>query len=157
VPDGSIDTPLIATLCEEIFGVVATVKLKKARASQLCKRLNSYSRQHPLCQALKEFGKLRKPEFPLHFIDDVTLRQAVEIQFDKGEHAKKGEHANKFSKAVSFVNHHKFLHGEYDFSDEKPLDSIALRIYTALPCPAKEGKREKVSADLHRTQRAGRL
>jgi hypothetical protein len=87
---------LIATLCEEILRVVATIKLKKARASQLCKRLNTYSRQHPLCQALKEFGKLRKPEFPLHFIDDVTLRQAVEIQFDKGEHA------NKFSKAVSF-------------------------------------------------------
>jgi hypothetical protein len=93
----------------------------------------------------------------LHFIDDVTLRQVVERQFDKGEHAKKGEHANMFSKAVSFVNHHKFLHWEYDFSDEKPLDSIALRIYTALPFPAKEGMREKVSADLHRTQRAGRL
>jgi TnpA family transposase len=151
VPGGSIDTPLIATLCEEILRVVATIKLKKARTSQLCKRLNTDSRQHPLCQALKEFGKLRKPEFPLHFIDDVTLRQAVEIQFDKGEHA------NKFSKAVSFVTHHNFLHGEYDFSDEKPLDSIALRIYTALPFPAKEGKREKVSADLHRTQRAGRL
>jgi hypothetical protein len=72
----------------------------------------------------------------------VTLRQAVEIQFDKAEHA------NKFSKAVSFVNHHKFLHGEYDFSDEKPLDSIALRIYMALPFPAKECKREKVPADL---------
>jgi hypothetical protein len=87
----------------------------------------------------------------LHFIDNVTLSQVVEIQFDKGEQA------NMFSKAVSFVNHHKFLHGEYDFSDEKPLDSIALRIYTALPFPAKEGRREKVSADLHRTQRAGRL
>ena len=38
----------------------------------------------------------------------------------------KGEGSNKFSKAVSFGNNHEFLHGEYDFSDAKMLDSVGL-------------------------------
>ncbi|WP_354335680.1 Tn3 family transposase, partial [Undibacterium sp. GrIS 1.2] len=34
------------------------VSRKVATASQLFKRLNSYSKQHPLYRALKEFGKI---------------------------------------------------------------------------------------------------
>ena len=69
------------------FRFVATIKLKEAAASPLFKRLNSYARQHPLYSALREFGKLPKSDFLLRWIDDVTLRQAVEKQLNKIENS----------------------------------------------------------------------
>jgi TnpA family transposase len=58
LPDAYINEQFIAAEWDEILRFIATIKLKQATASQLFKRLNSYSRQHPLYQALKEFGKL---------------------------------------------------------------------------------------------------
>jgi TnpA family transposase len=106
LPDGYIQTPLIAPHWDEMLRFIATIKLKEATASQLFRRLNSYSKHHPLYQALKEFGKIPKSDFILRFIDDVELRQAIEKQLNKGESA------NKFSKAISFGNHQDFLYGE---------------------------------------------
>jgi TnpA family transposase len=106
LPDGYIKTPLIETQWDEILRFIATIKLKETTASQLFRRLNSYSKQHPLYQALKEFGKIPKSDFVLRFIDDVELRQAIEKQLNKGENA------NQFSKAISFGNNHDFLAGE---------------------------------------------
>lgn len=70
------------------------------------KRLNSYSRQHPLYQALKEFGKIPKSDFLLRYIDILPLRQTIEKQLNKGEST------NKFSRAISFGNNQEFLSGE---------------------------------------------
>ena len=91
---------------DEILRFIATIKLKQATASQLFKRLNSYSRKHPLYQALKEFGKILKSDFLLRYIDILELRQTVEKQLNKGETV------NRFSRAVSFGNNQEFLSGE---------------------------------------------
>src|SRR6266849_5721959 len=106
LPDAYIKPELLADQWDEILRFIATIKLKEATASQLFKRLNSYSRQHPLYHALQEFGKIPKSDFLLRYIDIVVLRQAVEQQLNKGENA------NKFSRAVSFGNHQEFLYGE---------------------------------------------
>src|SRR5882724_4525686 len=106
LPDGYIQTSLIEPQWDEMLRFIATIKLKEATASQLFRRLNSYSKHHPLYQALKEFGQIPKSDFILRFIDDVELRQAIEKQLNKGENA------NQFSKAISFGNHHDFLYGE---------------------------------------------
>jgi TnpA family transposase len=106
LPAAAIKTDDIALQWDEVLRFIATIKLKEATASQLFKRLNSYSRQHPLYHALKEFGKIPKSDFLLRYIDTVTLRQAVEQQLNKGENA------NKFSRAVAFGNHQEFLSGE---------------------------------------------
>ena len=66
-----------------ILRFVATIKLKQTTASQLFKRLNSYSNQHPLYQALKEFGRIIKTLFILRYIDDVKLRRSIEKQLNK--------------------------------------------------------------------------
>src|SRR5882672_940859 len=97
---------LIEPQWDELLRFIATIKLKEATASQLFRRLNSYSTHHPLYQALKEFGKIPKSDFILRYIDEVELRQAIEKQLNKGESA------NKFSKAISFGNNHDFLYGE---------------------------------------------
>jgi len=73
---------------------VATIKSKQTTASQLLKRLTSYSKHHKLYTALKEFGKIIKSDFLLTYIDDVELRQRIEKQLNKVENS------NKFSKAV---------------------------------------------------------
>ena len=106
LPDGYINPQIIAPQWEEILRLIATIKLKEATASQLFKRLNSHSRQHPLYQALKEFGKIPKSDFLLRYIDILHLRQAIEKQLNKGETA------NKLSRAVSFGNNQEFLSGE---------------------------------------------
>ena len=60
MPDAYINTKIIEENWDSILRFVATIKLKRTTASQLFKRLNSYSNQHPLYQALKEFGKIIK-------------------------------------------------------------------------------------------------
>ena len=75
----------------------ATIMLRKHRASTILKRLSAYTHQHPLQEALKEFGRVIKSIFVLKYVDDVTWRQAIEKQLNKGELA------NKFASAVSFA------------------------------------------------------
>ena len=106
LPTGYIDTQLIKDHWDDILRFVATIKLKETTASQLFRRLNSYSKHHPLWKAIKEFGKIIKTLFILRYINDVEFRQAIEKQLNKGENS------NKFSKAVSFGHNQEFLHGE---------------------------------------------
>ena len=106
LPDGYINPSFIEAQWDDILRFVATIKLKYTTASQLFKRLNSYSTQHPLWGALKEFGKIPKSDFILRYIDVLDLRQAIEKQLNKSESS------NKFSRAVSFGNNQEFLHGE---------------------------------------------
>ena len=198
LPHAVIREGLIEPQWDEVLRFIATIKLKVASASQLFKRLNSYSKQHPLYRALKEFGRMPKSLFVLKYADDPALRQSIEKQLNKGEAS------NKFSKAVSFGHNSEFaqsekedqeiaescrrliknviicwnylflaraleqetdpvrkaqiieairngsvgtwrhfnLHGEFDFSDEKMIDSIellvaALRFVPKNPSPSK--------------------
>jgi TnpA family transposase len=85
---------------------IATIKLKEATASQLFKRLNSYSRQHPLYHALKEFGKIPKSDFLYATPTSWNSDKRIEKQLNKGENV------NKFARAVSFGNSQEFLYGE---------------------------------------------
>src|SRR4029434_2781443 len=77
LPDAYIKRELLADKGDEILRFIATIKLKEATTSQLFKRLNSYSRQHPLYHALKEFGKIPKSDFLLRYIDILELRLTV--------------------------------------------------------------------------------
>jgi TnpA family transposase len=55
---GRIKTELIEAQWDNILRFVATIKLKENSASQLLKRFSSYSREHPLYRALKQFGRV---------------------------------------------------------------------------------------------------
>lgn len=88
-----------------------TIKLKEATASQLFKRLNSYAKQHPLYKALKEFGKIIKSLFMLRYMSDLTLRQAIEKQLNKGELG------NRLNRAISFGGNQELRFAEKDEQD----------------------------------------
>jgi uncharacterized protein YbcC (UPF0753/DUF2309 family) len=85
---------------------IATIKLKEATASDLFRRLNSYSKQHGLYQALKAFGQILKSHFILRVIDDPELRMAIEKVLNGVEHV------HRFTRAVSVGNPREFLQAE---------------------------------------------
>jgi TnpA family transposase len=144
LPDKYINTKLIEENWDDILRFIATIKLKDTTASQLFKRLNSYSKQHRLYRALKEFGRIVKSLFILNYIDDVELRQAIEKQLNwnylylsqkiSGENNfdRKQEVINAIKNGSVVTWRHINLHGEYDFSEEKLQDSIGIDISKVL-------------------------
>ena len=105
-PDKTINDALIRQNWDDLLRLVATIKLKENTASDIFRRLNSYSRQHALYQTLKAFGQIIKSLFILRYVDDVELRQAIEKQLNKVELA------NKFTRAVAVGNPREFIQTE---------------------------------------------
>jgi TnpA family transposase len=126
LPGHSIREALIEDQWDEVLRFIATIRLKISTASQLFKRLNSYSKQHPLYRALKEFGKIPKTLFILKYCDDLDLRQVIEKQLNKVESS------NKFSKAVSFGHSHEFIQGQKE--DQEVAESCRRLIKNAIVC-----------------------
>jgi TnpA family transposase len=126
LPDGYINESLIEDQWDEMLRFCATIRLKVTTASQLFRRLNSYSKQHPLYKALKEYGKIPKTLFILKYCDDLEFRQAIEKQLNKGESA------NKFSKAVSFGHSQEFTQSEKE--DQEIAEACRRLIKNAVVC-----------------------
>ena len=126
LPDAYLKPEIITAQWEEILRFIATIKLKHTTASQLFKRLNSYSRQHPLYRALKEFGKLPKTIFILNYLDDCGLRQAIEKQLNKIESSQ------KFAKAISFGHGQEIL--QADKAEQDVAEGCRRLIKNAIIC-----------------------
>jgi TnpA family transposase len=105
-PSGYINTELIENNWDDILRLIATIKLKETTASDLFRRLNSYSKQHPLYAALKAFGRIPKSIFILQYIDDVELRQVIEKQLNKIESS------HRFSREISIGNGRELAQAE---------------------------------------------
>ena len=110
-PSRAIKQKLIKDNWEDILRFMVTIKLKKASASRLFSRLNSYTKQVPLYNALKEFGRIMKSHFLLTYYDDVELRQRIEKQLNRVELS------NKLAKAIFFANNQEIQEGEKDEQD----------------------------------------
>jgi len=101
-PNRKINIEKIRNNWVDILRLAVTIKERKTTATQILKRLTSYSKQHKLYSALKEYGKIIKTDFLLNYIDDVKLRQRIEKQLNKVEAS------NRFSKAVFFGNNQEY-------------------------------------------------
>jgi TnpA family transposase len=110
-PSRMIRKKLILNNWDDILRFMATIKTRHATASQLFKRLSSYSTQHPLFESLQEFGRIIKSQFILTYYDDTELRQQIQKQLNRVELA------NKFAHAVFFDNDQEFQDG--DIEDQK--------------------------------------
>lgn len=102
LPSRLINQSIIREHWDDILRFMATIKLKEANASVLLKRLSSYTKDHPLYKAIKEFGRIIKSQFILTYIDELPLRQHIEKQLNKVELS------NKFAKAVFFEKNQEF-------------------------------------------------
>ena len=126
LPDARVKEAMIENQWDEILRFIATIQMKIATASQLFKRLNSYSHQHSLYKALKEFGKIPKSLFLLKYRDDCVFRQSIEAQLNKVESS------NKFSKAISFGNNQEFVQSEKE--EQEIAESCRRLIKNAIIC-----------------------
>jgi TnpA family transposase len=125
-PAGYADDEIVIQQWDEILRLIATIKLKEVTASDLFRRLNSYSKQHALYQALKAFGQVPKSLFILQVIDDPVLRQAIEKQLDRIEHA------HRFTRAVSVGNPREFLQAEKE--DQEMAEACKRLIKNCIIC-----------------------
>jgi TnpA family transposase len=91
---------------DDLLRLIATIKLKENTASDIFRRLNSYSKQHALYQTIKAFGQIIKSLFILCYIDDLGLRQAIEKQLNKVELS------NRFTRAVAVGNPREYTQAE---------------------------------------------
>jgi TnpA family transposase len=111
---------------DDILRFIATIKLKETTASEIFRRLNSYSKQHTLYRALKTFGKIIKSIFILRYIDDLELRQAIEKQLNKIENSQ------QFSRAVSIGNPRGFT--QPDKQEQEVAEGCKRLIKNAITC-----------------------
>lgn len=98
LPVRYIKEDLIENNWDEFLRLVVSLKLKYCTASQVFRRFNSYSRQHPLYAVIKEYGRMPKTLHVLRFMDDLELRQ------DSRKSGNAIESSNRFSKAIFFAN-----------------------------------------------------
>lgn len=125
-PDKYIEREIIKEFWDDILRFIVTIKLKETTASDIFRRLNSYSKQHRLYQALKAFGQIIKSDFILRYIDDVELRQAIEKQLNKVELA------NRFTRAVAVGNPRDFTQGNKE--DQEIAEACNRLIKNTLIC-----------------------
>ncbi len=102
LPNNYIKVDLIKEYWDDILRIMVSIKLQKCKASQILKRLNSYSKQNPLHKALKEYGRINKSLFILNYYDNLELRQAIEKQLNLIELA------HKFARFIFFDNNQEF-------------------------------------------------
>ena len=105
-PDKTINVNLIRDNWDDLLRLVTTIKLKENTASDIFRRLNSYSRQHALYQTMKAFGQIIKSLFILRYVNEVELRQAIEKQLNKVELS------NRFARAVAVGNPQEYTQTE---------------------------------------------
>src|SRR6476661_11122761 len=95
-------------------------------ASDIFRRLNSYSKQHGLYHALKAFGQILKSIFILRVIDEPGLRMSIEKVLSGIEHV----HA--FTRAVSVGNPREFLQAEKE--DQEMAEACKRLIKNCIIC-----------------------
>ena len=125
-PEQYVDQDSIITAWDDVLRLVATIKLKESTASDIFRRLNSYSRQHSLYTALKAFGRIIKSMFILRYIDDVELRMAIENLLNRIELG------NRFTRAIAVGNPREFSAG--DKEEQEIAETCNRLIKNAIVC-----------------------
>jgi len=90
------------------------------------RRLNSYSKQHALYKAMKAFGQIIKSLFILRYLDELELRQAIEMQLNKVELV------NRFTRAVAVGNPREYTQAEKE--DQEVAESCNRLIKNTIIC-----------------------
>jgi TnpA family transposase len=125
-PEQYVDPDSIIADWDDVLRLVATIKLKESTASDIFRRLNSYSRQHSLYTALKAFGRIIKSMFILRYIDDVELRMAIENLLNRIELG------NRFTRAIAVGNPREFSAG--DKEEQEIAETCNRLIKNAIVC-----------------------
>ncbi|TQV77323.1 Tn3 family transposase [Aliikangiella marina] len=126
LPRKQIRLDRIEPYWDDILRLCVSIKLGEATASQIFKRLNSYSvNNNPLYKAIKEFGRIPKSHYILRYIDDPELRSAVHKQLNKGESG------NKLDRALAIG---RSEYAQVEKEDQEAVESCKRVIKNAIVC-----------------------
>ena len=125
-PDKYINETIIINNWDDLLRLIATIKLKETTASDIFRRLNSYSKQHALYRTMKAFGQIIKSLFILRYLDELELRQAIEKQLNKVELA------NRFTRAVAVGSPREYAKAEKE--EQEIAESCNRLIKNAIIC-----------------------
>lgn len=125
-PSKYADEDIIRAHWDEILRLMVTIRLKETTASDIFRRLNSYSRQNSLYTALKAFGRIVKTLFILRYIDRVELRMDIEAMLNKVELS------NRFTRAVAVGSPREFIFPLQD--DQRVAEACNRLIKNAIIC-----------------------
>jgi len=78
LPTGYFKEQLMEESWSEILRLVVSLKLKYCKASQVFSRFNSYSKQHPLYTALKQYGRMPKT---IHILRSIKVTDSLLLYF----------------------------------------------------------------------------
>lgn len=101
-PLRKVDEPLIISEWPTIQRIMASLAQKDVTQATIVRKLSSYTRQNQTKKALWELDNICRTMYLLDFIDDATLRQAVQKALNRGEAY------HRFRRSVSYVNGGKF-------------------------------------------------
>ncbi len=87
---------------ETIQRIVISLQKKTTTQASLIQKLSSYSRNHPLLQALTEYDRMIKAMYILDYIDDESLRNYIQRALNRGEAY------HQLRRAVASVNGNRF-------------------------------------------------
>ncbi len=121
LPSREIRTQTIKENWDDILRFMASIKLGRTTASQLFKRLNSYSKSHPLYESLKEFGRIIKTQHMLTYYNDLEFRQQIQKQLNRVELS------NKFSDAVFWDRGKQFHVGTKEAQEQQTLCKMIIQ------------------------------
>lgn len=102
-PDFKINLEHLENHWDDILRLVCTIKLGYAKSSTLFRRLNSYSKQHPIYKALKDLGRLYKTAYIYQYMDDQRIRKSVSGALSRIESS------NNFAKAITLGNNRELI------------------------------------------------
>ncbi len=100
-PRQTINQEIIRKEWDEVLRLMVTIKTKRTTASTIFNRLSSYTKQHPLYQALSQLGRIYRSIYILKYYDELELRNSTEDMLNKMERS------HQFAKAIFFDNNQK--------------------------------------------------
>lgn len=101
-PYRKVDKELIIAEWPNVQRIMASLAQKDVTQATIVRKLSSYARQNQTKKALWELDNICRTLYLLDFVDDATLRQAVQKALNRGEAY------HRFRRSVSYVNGGKF-------------------------------------------------
>lgn len=96
---------LIIKEWETIQRIAISLQKKTTTQAAIVRKLSTYSKKHPLLQALTEYDRLIKSMYILEYIDDASLRSYVQRALNRGEAY------HQLRRTVASVNGNRFRGG----------------------------------------------
>jgi TnpA family transposase len=96
---------LIIKEWETIQRIAISLQKKTTTQAAIIRKLSTYSKKHPLLQALTEYDRLIKSMYILEYIDDASLRSYVQRALNRGEAY------HQLRRTVASVNGNRFRGG----------------------------------------------